>query len=69
MRVIAAFCMVLCFVVAKGQGVQEYQSGMLLHINNNSSRFIRFITWNQIWLRSQHNNPGTMINGELRNYT
>ncbi|MFN4285148.1 MAG: hypothetical protein ACK4E8_04200 [Lacibacter sp.] len=69
MRYKLAFCILWCTLTALGQGSQEYQSGIKLHISADSNRFIRFITWNQIWIRSQQNNPGTIINGELRNTT
>lgn len=52
---------------SNAQGSAEYQAGIKLHINGDSSRFIRFITWYQIGVRSQEKKPGTLINGEVTN--
>jgi hypothetical protein len=49
------------------QGSSEYNSGMKINLGKDSSKYIRFITWNQIWYRSQQNNPGSVINGEVKN--
>jgi hypothetical protein len=51
------------------QGSTEYGSGMKINLNQDGSKYIRFITWNQIWYRSQQNNPGSVINGEVKNNT
>ena len=51
------------------QGSPEYGSGIKINLNQEGTRFIRFINWGQIWLRSQQNNPGSVINGEVRNKT
>ncbi|HMO31531.1 MAG TPA: hypothetical protein PKE63_01915 [Lacibacter sp.] len=69
MKYLLAACLSLCILSAAGQGSQEYQAGMKLNIGGDTTRFIRFMTWNQIWLRSQQNNPGTVINNEVRNNT
>lgn len=34
-----------------------------MNLNEDGSKYIRFITWNQIWARSIEHNPGTQING------
>lgn len=67
MKTILTACLLLYALAANAQGSQEYQAGVKLHMNGDSSRFIRFITWNQIWFRSQEKNPGTLINGEVKN--
>jgi hypothetical protein len=33
-------------------------------LNEDGSKYMRFIAWNQIWLRSSQMNPGTMIGGK-----
>ena len=51
------------------QGSPEYGSGIKLNLNPEGNRYIRFISWNQVWFRSQQNNPGSLINGEVKNNT
>jgi len=46
------------------QGGTDYGSGIKLNLDKDGSRYIRFITWNQIWFRNIKNNPGTLVNGE-----
>ncbi|OYU79059.1 MAG: porin [Flavobacterium sp. BFFFF1] len=46
------------------QGSPEYGSGMKFTLNEDGSKYMRFIAWNQIWLRSTQMNPGTMIADE-----
>ncbi|HAN39513.1 MAG TPA: porin [Chitinophagaceae bacterium] len=52
-----------CVVHAQNQQ-DIYGSGLKLNLNNDGSKFVRFIFWNQIWVRHIENNPGTAINGE-----
>jgi hypothetical protein len=50
------------------QGSEEYGSGMKVNISENGQKYIRFITWHQIWTRYTENNSGTSnISGELTN--
>lgn len=49
---------------AVAQGNTEYGSGLKLNLNQEGSKYIRFIFWNQVWARSIKNNPGTLVNGE-----
>jgi hypothetical protein len=37
---------------------------MKFNLNEDGSKYMRFIAWNQIWLRSSQMNPGTMIAGK-----
>lgn len=46
------------------QGSTEYGGGLKFNLNEDGSKFMRVIAWNQIWMRSSEMNPGTMINGE-----
>jgi len=45
------------------QGSTEYGSGLKINLKDDGSKYMRFIFWNQIWMRNIENNPGTMING------
>jgi len=49
---------------AFSQGSPEYGGGMKFNINPEGTKYMRFIAWNQIWLRSSQMNPGTMIGDE-----
>ncbi len=51
------------------QGSPDYGSGLKLNIDKDGSKYIRFIFWNQIWMRSMENNPGTLVNGRAENTT
>jgi hypothetical protein len=53
--------------VASSQGSEAYGPGIKLKVNEDGSKYIRFITWHQFWTRYTVNNPGTTINGENKN--
>ena len=46
------------------QGSTDYGAGLKFNLNDDGSKFMRVIAWNQIWLRSAEMNPGTMIGNE-----
>lgn len=46
------------------QGSPDYGSGMKFNLNEDGTKYMRFIAWNQVWLRSSQMNPGTMIADE-----
>lgn len=50
--------------VSFGQGSSEYDSGFKFNLNEEGTKYMRLVLWNQIWLRSTEHNPGSMINGE-----
>jgi hypothetical protein len=54
---------VLSAIVVAAQGSPDYGSGLKLSLNNEGSKFVRFIFWNQIWAKSVKNNPGTLVGG------
>ncbi|MFN3968058.1 porin [Flavobacterium sp.] len=51
----------LCSAFAFSQGSPDYGGGMKFNLNPEGTKYMRFITWNQIWMRSSEMNPGTMI--------
>jgi hypothetical protein len=59
--------MLLITSVMRAQGTENYGSGMKINLDTTGKRFIRIITWHQIWLRNNENNPGSTINGEASN--
>lgn len=46
------------------QGTDNYGSGLKINLDTSGKKFVRIITWHQVWLRSNENNPGSTINGE-----
>jgi len=46
------------------QGSPDYGAGMKFNLNEDGSKYVRMIAWNQIWFRSSQMNPGTMIGDE-----
>ena len=50
---------------AFAQGSTLYGAGLKVPLNEDGSRYIRFIAWNQVWVRYNENNSGSIRNGEL----
>lgn len=46
------------------QGSEEYGSGLKIKFNDEGSKYLRFIIWNQIWTRAIEMNPGSQVNGQ-----
>jgi hypothetical protein len=46
------------------QGSMDYGSGLKINLNEDGSKNLRFILWNQIWMRSTDMNPGTLVADE-----
>ncbi|MCL6258525.1 porin [Aquiflexum sp. TKW24L] len=41
---------------------------LLLKLSDDGSKYVRFLIWNQMWMRSTENNPGTLgVNGNPKN--
>ena len=51
-------------ILLSAQGSLDYGGGLKFNINPEGSKYMRFIVWNQIWLRSTELNPGTNIGDE-----
>lgn len=70
MNRLLSFCCALCITASVfAQGSTEYGAGLRVPLDSTNTRYIRFVLWNQIWYRNQHNNPGTVINGGVRDRT
>lgn len=50
---------------AFAQGSTEYGAGIKLPLNEEGTKYIRFITWHQVWIRYNENNTGSLRNNEL----
>ncbi len=70
LRMVAAG-LVLCCIGgnAMGQGSTEYGAGIKLPLNPEGTKYIRFITWHQVWVRYNENNTGSIRNRELQDHT
>lgn len=42
----------------------DYGSGLKFTFGDQSQKYVRFLFWNQAWVRSVQNNPGTSVNGD-----
>lgn len=51
------------------QGSPDYGSGLKLNLNPEGGKYVRFILWNQIWLRHTEMNPGTMVSDDATKNT
>ena len=49
---------------SQAQGSSEYGSGLKFNLNQDGTKFMRVIMWNQLWIRSTQMNPGTAVNGQ-----
>lgn len=64
-RALVFLCIGMLFTCsAFAQGSPEYGSGMRVNMNQEGTKYLRFIFWNQIWARSTKHNPGTLVAGE-----
>lgn len=53
----------------RGQGSELYGSGMKFKLNEDGSRYMRFITWHQVWTRYTQNNQGSARQGVAQDQT
>lgn len=47
----------------------NYGAGLKINIDQSGSKYLRFLFMNQVWVRSNQNNPNTMVNGEAKDNT
>ena len=64
MKKIPFLAFLLWSTMVFSQGSPDYGGGLKFKINEEGTKYMRFIAWNQIWLRSQELNPGSMIADE-----
>lgn len=53
----------LSALTGRGQGSPEYGSGMRFNLDPEGKKYVRLLTWAQIWARAGQQNPGTTVNG------
>lgn len=49
---------------AYAQGTDNYGAGLKLNLDTTGKKYVRFLTWHQVWVRHNDNNPGSTVNGE-----
>jgi len=47
-----------------GQGSPDYGNGLKINLNPEGDKYVRFILWDQFWIRNTEMNPGSMVGGE-----
>lgn len=45
------------------QGTDNYGAGLKINLDTSGKKFVRILTWHQVWLRYSENNPGSTTNG------
>ncbi len=45
----------------------SYGQGIRVNLDTSGKKYLRIITWHQVWARYAENNPGSMVNGEMTN--
>lgn len=63
-KTVATLLLSLMGIASYSQGSPDYGSGLKFNLNEDGSKYLRVLAWNQIWLRSTQMNDGTNINGE-----
>ena len=53
-----------CMSTVFGQGYPNYDIGLKIKLNEDGSKYIRFITWHQVWLKYNQNNDGSTLAGK-----
>jgi hypothetical protein len=52
----------------KAQQIEpSYGQGIRVNLDTSGKKYLRIITWHQVWARYAENNPGSTVNGELTN--
>jgi hypothetical protein len=55
--------------LSQAQGSELYGSGIKFKLNEDGSKYMRFITWHQVWARYTQNNEGSARQGVNQNET
>lgn len=67
MRILSVFGLIIWMLTVtnrvNAQGITEYNSGMRINIDNDSSKYFRLLTWHQVWWRFNDNNSGSLRQG------
>lgn len=67
MKKLSVLALFLLSAATFSQGSTDYGGGLKFKLNEEGSKYMRFIVWNQIWFRSEQLNPGSMVADEPTN--
>jgi hypothetical protein len=63
----AAATLALCAgTSARAEYDPEIDKGVKLNFSEDGKRFLRIMTWHQVWMRYDEHNPGSVVRGGLR---
>lgn len=57
-------CLSAGIMPSLAQNSEHYGAGLKMNLTPEGSKYVRFLIWNQIWMRQTDNNPGTLVNGD-----
>ena len=63
-KTITTILVSMASIIGFSQGSPDYGGGLKFNLNEDGSKYVRLIMWNQIWARSTQFNPGTMVGDE-----
>ncbi|HEX8577747.1 MAG TPA: porin [Flavobacterium sp.] len=63
-KTITTILVSMAWIIGFSQGSPDYGGGLKFNLNEDGSKYMRVIMWNQIWVRSTQLNPGTMVGDE-----
>ncbi|MEM1416285.1 MAG: hypothetical protein AAGH15_15360 [Myxococcota bacterium] len=68
---VAAVLLSLAFTPSMAQADDGPQAPapLKLNLSEDGDYWVRFITWHQLWIRQQQQNPGTTVNGDDRDWS
>ena len=62
-----AILMLTCGMMVHAQGGDGYGEGLKIKFDSTGTKYIKFMTWSQLWMRYNENNPGSVVNGQATN--
>lgn len=68
-RVAACLIFSILLLPAMAQFDPTFQSGSMFKLNEDGSHYLKFTLTNQIWFRYNQSNPGSTVDGTLKNET
>jgi len=69
LKLVAVGLLLAVTQLSRAQGSELYGSGIKFKLNEDGSKYMRFITWNQVWARYNQNNQGSARQGVNQNET
>lgn len=64
MPILGLTLLLFCPIISTAQGSEQYGKGLVIKLNEDGSRFLRFATWHQFWVHYVEPNEGSIRNGK-----